>query len=91
MTECFYIAAKQKLELTGKVVVYIEDNGTEVDEDEILMRYEQNSTFIVCVEWQKWNPAVAVPLPAEAEKINKKWRSLVNEIANTNEYSASGT
>ena len=50
--------ARHKLNIAEKdvVILYIEEDGTEVDDDETFMAYEAKTTFVVATSGQKWQP-----------------------------------
>ena len=63
LSSASFYAAKQKLDLSGPVVsVCCEEDGTDVEENEVFLSYEAKSTFIVLdlSKGQTWRPVTGV-------------------------------
>jgi DNA fragmentation factor alpha subunit len=51
-----HVSASEKLGLTGGVKVILEQDGTEVDEEEYFFTLEKNTSLMVIPIDQKWVP-----------------------------------
>ena len=55
---CVCVQGQKKLGCVGDVTVVLEEDGTEVDEDDYFQSIERNTVFLFLLPGEGWSPAV---------------------------------